>query len=61
MIHLTDLKTKIYSPKKLKIINPKTPKFYITLKIHTHTQNNPGRPVINSIKWQALLTITFNL
>ena len=32
----------------LKIINPKTAKFYITPKIHK--DNNPGRPVVNSIK-----------
>ena len=31
----------------LKVINPKTPKFYIIPKIHK--ENNPGRPVINSI------------
>ena len=31
----------------LKIINPKTTKFYITLKIHK--DNNPERPFINSI------------
>ena len=31
----------------LKVINPKTPKFYITPKIHK--ENNPARPVINSI------------
>ena len=31
----------------LKVINPKTPKFYITPKIHKG--NNPERPVINSI------------
>ena len=30
----------------LKITNPKTPKFYISLKIHK--PNNPERPVINS-------------
>ena len=30
----------------MKVIHPKTPKFYITLKIHK--ENNPGRPVINS-------------
>ena len=51
MIHLTDLKTKIYSPKKtaegLKAINPRTTKFHITPKIHI--KNNPGRPVISSI------------
>ena len=37
-IHLTDLKTKIYSPKKvaegLKTENLNTPKFHITPKIH---------------------------
>ena len=32
----------------LKITNPKTPKFYISPKIHK--PNNPGRPVINSIE-----------
>ena len=31
----------------LKVINPKTPKFYITPK--TNKENNPGGPVINSI------------
>ena len=31
----------------LKVINPKTPKFYITPI--TQKENNPGRPVINSI------------
>ena len=31
----------------LKFVNPKTPKFYISPKIHK--ENNPGRPVINSI------------
>ena len=31
----------------LKSVNPKTPKFDISLKIHK--ENNPGRPVINSI------------
>ena len=31
----------------LKVINPKTPKFYIKPK--TQKENNPGRPVINSI------------
>ena len=30
----------------LKSVNPKTPKFYISPKIHK--ENNPGRPVINS-------------
>ena len=51
MIHLTDSKTKICSPKKtavgLKVINLQRPKCYITPKIHK--ENNPGRPVINSI------------
>ena len=51
MIHLTNLKTKIFSPKKtaegLKVINPKTPKLFITPKIYK--ENNPGRSVINSI------------
>ena len=32
----------------LKITNPKTLKFYISLK--THKPNNPGRPVINSVE-----------
>ena len=32
----------------LKVPNPKTPKFYISPKIHK--PNNPGRPVINSIE-----------
>ena len=32
----------------LKITNPKTPKFYISPKIHK--PNNPGRPVINSFE-----------
>ena len=31
----------------LKLINPKTPKFYIIPKIHK--ENNPGRPVSNSV------------
>ena len=31
----------------LKVINPKTPKFCITPKIHK--ENNPGRPAINSV------------
>ena len=31
----------------LKIFSPKTSKFFITAKIHK--ENNPGRPVINSI------------
>ena len=35
----------------LKVINPKTPKFYITPKIHK--ENNPGRPVINSINFHT--------
>ena len=34
----------------LEVINPKTPKFYITPKIHK--QNNRGRPVISSINCQ---------
>ena len=33
----------------LKSVNPKTPKFYISPKIHK--ENNPGRPVINSINF----------
>ena len=32
----------------LKVSNPKTPKFYISPKIHK--PDNPGRPVINSIE-----------
>ena len=32
---------------RLKSVNPKTPKFYISHKIHK--ENNPGRPVIKSI------------
>ena len=32
----------------LKVTNPKTPKFYISPKIHK--PNNPGRSVINSIE-----------
>ena len=32
----------------LKVTTPKTPKFYISPKIHK--PNNPGRPVINSIE-----------
>ena len=32
----------------VKVSNLKTPKFYISLKIHK--PNNPGRPVINSIE-----------
>ena len=36
----------------LKITNPKTPKFYISPKIHK--PNNPGRPVINSIECHTL-------
>ena len=48
--HLADFKTKIYSPKSCRRTennNPKTPKFYITHKIHK--EKNPGRPFINSI------------
>ena len=56
MIHLTDLKAKIYSAKKtaegLKIIYPKTPKFYITPKVHK--ENNPVRPFIFSV-WDYML------
>ena len=36
----------------LKITNPKTPKFYISPKIHK--PNNSGRPVINSIECHAI-------
>ena len=32
----------------LKITNPKTPKFYISPKIHK--PNNPSRPIINSVE-----------
>ena len=43
-------------PKKtadgLKVSNPKTPKFYISPKIHE--PNNPGRPVINSVERETL-------
>ena len=35
----------------LKSVKPKTPKFYISSKIHR--ENNPGRPVINSINCHA--------
>ena len=35
----------------LKSVNPKPPKFYISSKIHK--ENNPGRPVINSINCHA--------
>ena len=42
-------------PKKsadgLNVSNPKTPKFYISLKIHK--PNSPGRPVINSIEYHT--------
>ena len=31
----------------LKVINPKTPKFYITPIIHK--ENNPKRPITNSV------------
>ena len=41
----------------LKITNPKTPKFYISPKIHK--PNNPGRPVINSIECHASETLRF--
>ena len=48
---MTDLKKKIYFLKNwLTDLNPSTqkiPKFYISPK--THKENNPGRPVINSI------------
>ena len=42
------LKMKIYSLKnaeEVKVINPKTPKFPITPKLHK--ENNPWRPAIN--------------
>ena len=59
MIHLTNLKTKIFSPKKtaegLKVINPKTPKLFITPKIYK--ENNPGRSVINSINCDTSKTL----
>ena len=42
-------------PKKiadgLKVTNPKTPKFYMSRKIHK--PNNPGRPVIDSIEFHT--------
>ena len=41
----------------LKVINPKTPKFFITPKIHR--ENNPGRPVINSINCHTSDTSRF--
>ena len=41
----------------LKVINPKTPKFFITPKIHR--ENNPGRPVINSINCHTSETSRF--
>ena len=48
-------KNKELLPKKtadrLKVSNPKTPKFYISLKIHK--PNSPGRPVINSIEYHT--------
>ena len=48
----------------LKLINSKTPKFYIAPKIHK--ENNHWRPVINSVNCHTseistMLTITFNL
>ena len=49
-IQLTSLKENLLSKKLangLKSVNPKTPKFYISPKIHK--ENNPERPVINSI------------
>ena len=39
----------------LKVSNPKTPKFYISPKIHK--PNNPGRPVINSIECRTCHTL----
>ena len=50
MIQLTGLKQKIYFLNNWltdRSVNVKTPKFYISPKIHK--ENNPGRPVINSI------------
>ena len=48
---LDRLKNENLLPKKtaeeLKIINPKTPKFYIIPKVHK--ENNPGRTIINFI------------
>ena len=41
----------------LKITNPKTPKFYISPKIHK--PNNPGRPAINSIECHASEILRF--
>ena len=52
MIQLTGLKQKIYFLNNWltdQSINVKTPKFYISPKIHK--ENNPGRPVINSINY----------
>ena len=40
------IKSQYLPSEKMKINNQKTPKFYITPKIHT--PDNPGRPVINS-------------
>ena len=41
----------------LKVINPKTPKFYITPKIHK--ENNPGRSIINSINCHTSEVLRF--
>ena len=47
-IQLTGLKKKIFFlADGLRSVNPKTPKFYISPKIHK--ENNPGKPVINLI------------
>ena len=46
----------------MKVVNPKTPKFYITPKINK--EKNPRKPVIKTVtplKFHVLLTITFNL
>ena len=63
MIRLTDiyypLKNEYLLSKKtaeaLTVINPKTQKFYITPKIHTHKKKNPGRLVIDSINCHTSL------
>ena len=42
---------------RLKVTNPKTPKFYISPKIHK--PNNPGRPAINSTECHASEILRF--
>lgn len=42
---------------ELKVINPKTSKFYITPKIHK--KNYPGWPIINSINCRISKTLRF--